>query len=240
MHHIHSSPWASTVPYHRRSKLLLIETNGPISLCQLSPLSTYVFSHVWLCATPWTIARQAPLSMGILQARIQEWVVTLSSRGSSQPRDQTLASCGFCISSGFITAEPLGKQTFSPVLYYYYLDLFIPIIIMNPCSVIAFLIVSPHLERTATNEMPGKFLNNLINGVSSEIPVEQLTGSISSLIYITLLPYWLLWAFWLCLPIFFMLISALSLHFVLIIFFAQFPRALQQGFIPSPRSLTKV
>ena len=55
---------------------------------------------------------------------------------------------------------------------------------MSPCSVIAFLIVSPHLERTATNEMPGKFLNNLINGVFSEIPVEQLTGSISSLIYI--------------------------------------------------------
>ena len=29
--------------------------------------------HVWLFATPWTIARQAPLSVGILQARILEW-----------------------------------------------------------------------------------------------------------------------------------------------------------------------
>ena len=39
--------------------------------------------------TIWTVAHQAPLSMGILQARILEWVAMLSSRGSSQPRDRT-------------------------------------------------------------------------------------------------------------------------------------------------------
>ena len=33
--------------------------------------------------TPWTVAYQAPLSMGILQARILEWVAISSSRGSS-------------------------------------------------------------------------------------------------------------------------------------------------------------
>ena len=36
---------------------------------------------------PWTVARQAPLSMRIFQARILEWVAMSSSRGSSQPRD---------------------------------------------------------------------------------------------------------------------------------------------------------
>ena len=35
-----------------------------------------------------TIAHQALLSMGILQARILEWVAMPSSRGSSQLRDQ--------------------------------------------------------------------------------------------------------------------------------------------------------
>ena len=40
-------------------------------------------------ATPWTAACQAPLSMGILQARILEWVAMPSSRGSSRPRDRT-------------------------------------------------------------------------------------------------------------------------------------------------------
>ena len=53
-----------------------------------------IVSHLFLCAvlsssvlfdsvTPWSIACQAPLSMGILQARILEWVAMSSSRGSS-------------------------------------------------------------------------------------------------------------------------------------------------------------
>ena len=43
--------------------------------------------HVQLFVTLWSVAHQAPLSMGILQARILEWVAMPSSRGSSQPRD---------------------------------------------------------------------------------------------------------------------------------------------------------
>ena len=43
---------------------------------------------------------QASLSMGILQARIPEWVVMLSSRGSSWPGNQTGVSC---IAGGFFT-----------------------------------------------------------------------------------------------------------------------------------------
>ena len=55
---------------------------------------------VWLFVTPWTAAHQAPLFLGIFQARILEWVTMPSSRGSSQPRDGTrtfyisLASAG--------------------------------------------------------------------------------------------------------------------------------------------------
>ena len=45
-----------------------------------------LLSRVWLFVTPWTVACQAPLSMGILQARILEWVAMPSSRGSSQSR----------------------------------------------------------------------------------------------------------------------------------------------------------
>ena len=40
-------------------------------------------------ATLWTASLQAPLSMGILQARILEWVAMPSSRGSSQPGVET-------------------------------------------------------------------------------------------------------------------------------------------------------
>ena len=55
-------------------------------------LWVHMLSQVWLFATPWTVALQAPLSMVILQARILEWVAMASSRGSSQARDQTQAS----------------------------------------------------------------------------------------------------------------------------------------------------
>ena len=51
------------------------------------------FSRVWLFATIWTVALQAPLSHGILQARILEWVAVSFSIGSSWPRDRTLISC---------------------------------------------------------------------------------------------------------------------------------------------------
>ena len=40
------------------------------------------FSRVQLCVTLWTVACQAPLSLGILQARTLEWASMPSSRGS--------------------------------------------------------------------------------------------------------------------------------------------------------------
>ena len=46
-------------------------------------------------ATPWTVARQAPV-YGIFQARILEWVVMTSSRGSSRPKDRTHVSWVSC------------------------------------------------------------------------------------------------------------------------------------------------
>ena len=49
-------------------------------------------SHVQLFVTPGTIAKQAPLSLGILQARILAWTAMPSSRGSSQPSDRTQVS----------------------------------------------------------------------------------------------------------------------------------------------------
>ena len=51
------------------------------------------FSRVQLFATLWTVAHQTPLCpWGSLH-----WVATLSSKGSSWPRDWTLISYVFCI-----------------------------------------------------------------------------------------------------------------------------------------------
>ena len=53
------------------------------------------------------VAHQAPLSRGILQARILEWVAMTSSMGSSQPMDQIQVSH---IAGGFFRSEPPGKS----------------------------------------------------------------------------------------------------------------------------------
>ena len=43
-------------------------------------------------ATTWTVPHQASLSMGLLQARILEWVALPFSKGSSEPRNRTQVS----------------------------------------------------------------------------------------------------------------------------------------------------
>ena len=63
-------------------------------------IQTKIISYIQLFVTPWAIALQAPLSMGILQARILGWGTMPSSRGPSQPRDETQVSH---IAGGFLT-----------------------------------------------------------------------------------------------------------------------------------------
>ena len=69
-----------------------------------------VFSRVCLFAILWTVARQAPLSMGILQASILKWAALSSSKGSSQLRNGTLASPA--LAGKFFTIVPPGKSTY--------------------------------------------------------------------------------------------------------------------------------
>ena len=61
----------------------------PKSVMEIS--CTELLSHVQRFVTLWTAALQA---LGILQARVLEWVVMPSSRGSSWPRDRTRGSMG--------------------------------------------------------------------------------------------------------------------------------------------------
>ena len=75
---------------------------------------------------PWTVAHQAPLSLGILQARILEWVAMPSSRGSSQPRDQNSPpgyTCPLWDSAVFILTPPLSVYT--PVICCFFFNYFL-------------------------------------------------------------------------------------------------------------------
>ena len=105
-------------------------------LCVLS-----LFGHAQLFVTLWTVAHQASLSITnsqsfsnscpscrwwhptisssfipfssclILHTTVLERVAMLTSRGSSQPRDQTYVTYSSCTASGFFTTELLGKPS---------------------------------------------------------------------------------------------------------------------------------
>ena len=67
--------------------------------------SVTFISHIRLCATLWTTAGQAPLSLGV--SRQEHWRGTISSsRASSRPRDWTSV---FHTAGTFFTAEPLVR-----------------------------------------------------------------------------------------------------------------------------------
>ena len=69
-------------------------------------------------STPWTAALQAPLPLGILQARTLEWVAVPVSRGSSQPRDRTKVSR---IAGRFFTTWAPKEALLSHVSYCIYI-----------------------------------------------------------------------------------------------------------------------
>ena len=77
-----------TAKYLNSSYSPSIKMHACVCMCMLRH-----FSGVQLFAIVWTVAQQAPLPMGILQAAILEWAVMPCSRGSSQLRDGTCVSC---------------------------------------------------------------------------------------------------------------------------------------------------
>ena len=74
----------------------------------------YEFSHVQLFVTLWTVAHQAPLSMGF--SRQEYWGVLSFSpfRGSSRPRDPNQVSCVSCLADGFFTTSTTSIKQPSP------------------------------------------------------------------------------------------------------------------------------
>ena len=76
-------------------------------------------SRVRLLATPWTVAHQAPLSMGFFQARVLEWGAiafseTLGIKNSIS--DYKRKELAWALSAGVSTARELLRPLSSPLL----------------------------------------------------------------------------------------------------------------------------
>ena len=63
------------------------------------------FSHVQLCVTLWTLDPQAPLSMWIVQARIQEWVACPPPGNLPNPGIEPMSLTSLALAVGFFTTS---------------------------------------------------------------------------------------------------------------------------------------
>ena len=74
------------------------------------------FSYVQLFTPLWTVAHQAPLSIGFSRQKLLEWVAMLSSRGSSGSRDQPAPLMSPALAGGFFTTSATWGSLLS-ILY---------------------------------------------------------------------------------------------------------------------------
>ena len=98
------------------------------------------FSHVLLFTTLWTVAHQAPLSVGF--SREEYWSELLSSsRGSFQPRDRTHVSCLLYWQMGSLPLAPSGKPIC--ILYPHTVSVrhTIQLLLLPKCDIITLLSV---------------------------------------------------------------------------------------------------
>ena len=96
--------WQDPLWYCKVISLQLIKING-----KKKTLCAYLPSLVWLFATPWTIAHQAPLSMGVLQAEYWSGLPCFSPgdipNPGIEPRSLTLQADS-------LPSEPPGKPPY--------------------------------------------------------------------------------------------------------------------------------
>ena len=68
------------------------------------------FSHVQLFVTPWTTARQAPLSIEFSRQVYWSGLPCSPPGGLPNPGIKPASPFGSCIAGGFLTTGPLGKS----------------------------------------------------------------------------------------------------------------------------------
>ena len=98
-------------PNHRRpspcNKLIFVYTHTDRSLMHACVLSC--FSCVWLCATLWTAARQAPLSTGFSRQEYQSGLPCSPPGDHSRPRDRAHVFYIFCTGRWVLSHQCLGR-----------------------------------------------------------------------------------------------------------------------------------
>ena len=80
-----------------------------LSSSPVSIISCAVFSRVWLFATPWAVAHQAPLSMEFSRQEYWSGLPFPTSRDLSNPGIESKSLASPALAGRFFTTEPPGK-----------------------------------------------------------------------------------------------------------------------------------
>ena len=96
-------------------RFLIQQSSLPISLITVSTNSTFhiycaqSLSRVWLCATLWTVAHQAPLSVGFFRQEYWRGLLFLPPGNLPDPGIEPTTLTSPALAGGFFTTEPPGK-----------------------------------------------------------------------------------------------------------------------------------
>ena len=91
-------------------------------LAMLKSVVVYLLSHVRIFCNPWTVAHQAPLSMGFPRQEYWSGLLFPSLGGSSPPRNQTSI---FCVAGRFCITKPPVKSNIEILSSYKYIGFFL-------------------------------------------------------------------------------------------------------------------
>ena len=141
----------------------MVRTSKIYSLSNFQVCNTILSLLLFSCSvlsdsflTSWTVALQAPLSMGILQARILEWVAISFSRGSSQPRGRTSISC----ISRWVLSHWATREAHNTVLWTLITTLNLLNLLLDVCTLWP---IFPHYPCTFSQPLATTVLLPLIN-----------------------------------------------------------------------------
>ena len=131
------------------------------------------FSYDPLFATPWTISRQTPLSMGFCW-QVLESVAMPFCRGSPQFRNWTCVSCISHSAGRFFTAEPPGKPPYLCIYTHYICCVYI---VYNLYFHLFWIFWIKKLQNNQYINDPPVILLLKRNTISSLIPLGHHSGS---------------------------------------------------------------
>ena len=92
--------WSQTFSAHKEGSLWI-----------LSSFSSWMLSHVRLFVTPWTVAYQAPLSMGFSRQEYWSGLPCPPPGGLPDPGIKSRSLMSPALADGFFTTEPPGKPS---------------------------------------------------------------------------------------------------------------------------------